>query len=154
MFVDVAEQVGLVQKDNSRGVATADFNNDGLMDLIITNQFTQPDLLKNSWNAATQNQWIGLDVSSQHPFCNQMALGTLLSLIYFDGFQNKIIRKEIKLANGFSAQNEARIHFGLGEKVQGKITLEVNWCQKFKQTLEFGDWNKYKRIVLDGKTQI
>jgi Na+-translocating ferredoxin:NAD+ oxidoreductase RnfD subunit len=154
MFVDVAEQAGLDQKDNSRGVAAADFNNDGLMDLVITNQFTQPNLLQNSWNAVTQNQWIGFDLSSHHASCNQMALGTLLSLNYFDGTQNKIIRKEIKLANGFSAQNEARVHFGLGQIVQGKITLEVNWCQKFKQTMEFDDWNKYKRIVLDGETQI
>jgi hypothetical protein len=83
-----------------------------------------------------------------------MALGTLLTLKFFDGHQKRTIHKELKLANGFSAQNEARVHFGLGEKVQGKIVLEINWCQKFKQTQEFDDWNKYKRIILDGETQI
>jgi Na+-translocating ferredoxin:NAD+ oxidoreductase RnfD subunit len=154
MFVDVAEKVGLDQRGNSRGVAAADFNNDGLMDLIITNQFTQPDLLQNSWHAPFHNQWIGFDLSSHHASCNQMALGTLLTLKFFDGHQKRTIHKELKLANGFSAQNEARVHFGLGEKVQGKIVLDINWCQKFKQTLEFDDWNKYKRIILDGQTQI
>jgi enediyne biosynthesis protein E4 len=154
MFVDVASQVGLDQKDNSRGVAAADFNNDGLMDLIITNQFTQPDLLKNTWVGENQAQWIGLEFSSQHPSCNQMALGTLLKLNYSDGKQQKTVFKEIKLANGFSAQNEARVHFGLAHKVEGDIELEINWCQKFTQTIKINEWNKYSRIVLDGSTQI
>jgi hypothetical protein len=154
MFVDVAESVGLDQRANSRGVASADFNNDGLMDLIITNQFREADLLKNNWRGSERNDWIGLELSSNVKECNTMGLGSFLTIKYANSEGVKVQYKEHKLANGFSAQNDSRLHFGLGKSVKGDVIIEIDWCQKFKQTLNFSQLNKYHKVVLNGTTQL
>ena len=49
-FIDVSNQIGMDEALNSRGMAAADFNNDGLMDLVVTHLFSNPTLYKNEWN--------------------------------------------------------------------------------------------------------
>lgn len=43
-FVDVTERAGIPRGTGSRGVTVADFNNDGFMDLLVT-QYSAPDIL-------------------------------------------------------------------------------------------------------------
>jgi enediyne biosynthesis protein E4 len=149
MYADVATSVGLDQRKNSRGVASADFNNDGLMDLIITNQFREADLYKNEWvSNDKRNQWIGFDLVSKNKKCNSMALGSQLKLTYTNNKnQLKTVYKEMKLANGFSAQNESRAHFGLGPEIKGPLNVEINWCQNKKINYQFSDLDRYHQVV-------
>lgn len=46
-FVDVAEKIGMDYKGNSRGMAAADLNNDGKLDLVVTRQFERPTIYQN-----------------------------------------------------------------------------------------------------------
>lgn len=154
MYVDVAEAVGLDQQDNSRGVATADFNNDGLMDLVVTNQHGEPDVLKNTWVKGEKPAWLGLEFQSRSPDCNRMALGSTLAVRWTSQGKERVQFKELKLANGFSAQNEARVHLGLGAEVTGPVAVEINWCQKHRQRITIDELNRYIRITLDGTAQL
>lgn len=154
MFIDVADSVGLSKGENSRGVAAADFNNDGLMDLVITNQHAAPDVLQNTWTKGEKPHWIGFELASRSPDCNRMALGSTLALRWHDGTKLRTQYKELKLANGFSAQNEARAHFGLGAEVKLPLELEINWCQKHFQKITLEEMDRYVRIVLDGTAQL
>ncbi|MFZ4713379.1 MAG: FG-GAP-like repeat-containing protein [Bacteriovoracaceae bacterium] len=144
MFVDVAEGVGLTQEANSRGVSSVDLDNDGRMDLVITNQFTPADILRNKAHGDDQGEWLGLTLVSKVKGCNRMALGSKLKLTYeYQGIK-KVLYKEAKLANGFSAQNDPRIHFGLGKIDRTKpISLEVNWCNQTQKSYDLKTINQY-----------
>lgn len=147
MFVDVASYAGLTQLKNSRGVASADFNNDGRMDVIISNQFNDADLLKNTARGDEQKAWIGFSLESRDPTCNAQALGSVITLTLEEQSGPRTIYKELKLANGFSAQNEVRAHFGLGSHT-GPLKVRVNWCQKIEKDYEFTQLNRYEKLVL------
>jgi Na+-translocating ferredoxin:NAD+ oxidoreductase RnfD subunit len=146
MFVDVALEAGLNQEANSRGVALADFDNDGDLDVVITNQHTDVDLLRN--DQKNKNDWIGLKLVSEDPRCNRMALGSVVELRWENKKGPQEVRKETKLANGFSAQNEERVHFGLGKEAQS-IEVSVDWCKLEKKTLKL-EKNKY-HVLRSGK---
>jgi Na+-translocating ferredoxin:NAD+ oxidoreductase RnfD subunit len=154
MYVDVADAVGLSEGENSRGIAAADFDNDGLMDMIISNQHAAPDVFRNTWVGKAKPQWVGLDLVSRSPDCNRMALGTTLAVTWHDGEKKQTQYKELKLANGFSAQNESRAHFGLGFNVQGAVEVEINWCQRHRQRITLDELNRYTRITLDATAQL
>jgi Na+-translocating ferredoxin:NAD+ oxidoreductase RnfD subunit len=145
-FVDVAAHVGLTQRANSRGVAAADFDNDGRMDLVITNQFGAPDILRNvGLDEATKAHWIGFSLESPIASCNKMALGSTMTIRWHEGETPRVVYKEHKLANGFSAQNDARIHVGLGQ-ASGPVELEISWCGQQKSTFIYTDLDRYYEV--------
>jgi Na+-translocating ferredoxin:NAD+ oxidoreductase RnfD subunit len=150
MYQDLADAVGLGQEENTRGAAAADFDNDGLLDLVVTSIHGTPQIFRNTWTGEKKNQWLGFSLASRAPDCNRMALGTTMKVTWYDGVETHSQYKELKLANGFSAQNEARAHFGFGPEVKGPVEVEINWCQKHQQRMTVEQLNQYVGVVLDG----
>lgn len=144
-FVDVAEKVGLDQIGNWRGMAAADFNNDGKMDLIASSLFRNPLVFENT--GGTKN-WIGLDLVSKHPNCHISAQGSEVIVEFLD--EKKQLQKrhiEKTIVNGFSAQSDNRIHLGLGNGKLQKVT--VNWCRGLvKREYKFLKTNQYQKLIL------
>ncbi|PWF46118.1 FG-GAP-like repeat-containing protein [Massilia glaciei] len=126
-FVDVAAQVGLTQEGNSRGVALADFNNDGRLDMLITRQFAPVSIYRNEAQTAT-NGWVGLDLRGNGTRCNRDAVGTRVVISDEQGGVRKSQWREVLVINGFSAQNDRRLLFGLGEKAPAKVAAKIHWC--------------------------
>ena len=125
-FVDVASIVGLTGRDNSRGVALADLDDDGRLDVLIANQHGEPTLLANvPTAAAAPNAWIGLRLVGDGVSCTKDAVGSTVSIV-LPG-QPPLLR-EVQGANGFSSQNDARLHFGLGIYPGNSVTVRVRWC--------------------------
>ncbi|MDQ3557279.1 MAG: FG-GAP-like repeat-containing protein [Gemmatimonadota bacterium] len=130
-FVDVAGVVGLTRRDNSRGVALVDLDNDGRLDVVIANQHGGPSLLRNVPSpAALPASWIGLRLQGDGKRCNREALGSTVS-VHVPGRPVQI--REVQAANGFSAQHDTRVHFGLGSAGLGSgvhqpIPVSVRWC--------------------------
>jgi Na+-translocating ferredoxin:NAD+ oxidoreductase RnfD subunit len=144
-FVDVANQVGMKQVGNWRGMAAADFNNDGQMDLIASSLFRNPLFFKNK--GAFHNNWIGLDIESLEPACNREAFGSLVEVVYENELGQQTIFKEKVAVNGFSAQSDTRLHFGLGKKAKLK-EISVNWCGKKKLAYNGLKLGRYHKIIL------
>jgi hypothetical protein len=120
-FVDVAGVVGLTRRDNSRGVALVDLDNDGRLDVVIANQHGAPSLLRNVPSPATlPASWIGLRLQGDGKRCNREALGSTVS-VHVPGRPVQI--REVQAANGFSAQHDTRVHFGLGSAGLGSAGL-------------------------------
>jgi hypothetical protein len=126
-FVDVAEMVGLTTHDNSRGVALADFDDDGRLDVLIANQHGGPTLLHNVWSGpagALDNSWLGLALVGDGRTCSRDATGSTVT-VTLPG-QPPLVR-EAQRANGLSAAGDPRIHIGLG-RWTGEVPVSVRWC--------------------------
>ena len=143
-FVDVAGVVGLTARDNSRGIALADFDSDGRLDMVIANQHGAPTLLHNRPSTPTTPSaaWIGLTVAGTRRGCTREASGSTIT-VRLPG-QPPIVR-EVQGANGFSSQNEERIHVGLGAWT-GVVPVAVRWCGRETTTHALAA-NAYHRVV-------
>lgn len=123
-FVDVAEAVGLTGVDNSRGVALADLDDDGRLDVVIANQHGPPSLFRNTATAEGEgNGWLGVELVGDGVSCAREALGSTLRI---EGAQPQL--REVHASNGFAAQNDLRVHFGLGAAAPDTVTVRVRWC--------------------------
>ncbi|WP_295903563.1 FG-GAP-like repeat-containing protein [uncultured Bdellovibrio sp.] len=150
-FVDVADLVGLTEETNSRGVASADFNNDGRRDVLITHMYSSPTLVRNTLKAgASTPHWVGLQLRGDGKTCNTRAVGTQVKMHYKIKGQNTVQIKEVQLATGFSAQSDERLLFGLGDSAE-PVEIEITWCGLRKETRTL-DIDKYHVIQMSPVT--
>jgi enediyne biosynthesis protein E4 len=120
-FIDVAPQVGWIQKGNSRGIALADMDNDGDLDALVTHQFAPVSVYRND---SKPKQWIGLVLEGNAKDCNRDAIGTRV-VVRAAGLPDQM--RELSATNGFSAQSDRRLLFGIGT-VQGDVEVSIRWC--------------------------
>jgi hypothetical protein len=130
-FVDVAPQVGLTELGNSRGVALADFNNAGVLDVAITHQFGRLSLYQNTLHEQDRaegkvHHWIGLAIRGDGQKISREAVGTQVFVIYTQNGRRTRQMREVQIANGFSAQNDRRLLLGVGD-YDGPVEVEVHW---------------------------
>ena len=123
-FVDVAADVGWGKGGVSRGIALADFDNDGDLDVLVTHQFESASLFRNDSQART---WLGLELVGNGRSCNRDAVGSRVWLKFPKDSGQPGQYREVTAANGFSAQGDRRLLFGLGEYA-GSFAVEISWC--------------------------
>ena len=145
-FVDVAPQVGLTNLGNSRGMALADFDNNGTLDLAITHQFVPLSLYKNQLNPGNQHHWMGLALQGDGKKVSREAIGTQVFVRYH--YHGKPVQqmREMQIANGFSAQGDRRLLFGLGD-YDGSVTVEVRWYGAERELYSDLPLDRYHKIV-------
>ncbi|MBT8098392.1 MAG: VCBS repeat-containing protein [Gammaproteobacteria bacterium] len=131
-FVDIANDVGWERKSTSRGIATADFDNDGDLDVVVTHQFDTATVYRN--DAVIANNWLGVALRGDGKTCNRDAIGTTVEASYRHGDRQQRQYREVVASNGFSAQNDARLLFGLAD-YDGPVALSVRWCGGAPQTV-------------------
>jgi enediyne biosynthesis protein E4 len=101
-----------------RGVATADFDNDGGMDLAINNRGDYPMLLRNDGGNA--NHW--LEILLIGTKSNRDGIGASLKLTA----AGETHVEQAKGGMSYMSASDPRIHFGLGKRA--KIDqLEITW---------------------------
>jgi enediyne biosynthesis protein E4 len=103
-FREWTQRVGLrdIGTLMARGSATADFDNDGDLDVAINSISGEAVLLRNE---ATQGNWLIVDLGGIYP-------GTLVEVTLPDG---QILRREVLVGSSYLASEDPRLHFGLGE---------------------------------------
>jgi hypothetical protein len=124
--------------DNSyRGGGTADFNNDGKIDLLVLPIAGAPVLLKNE--TATNNNWIGF--SLQGTKCNRDAIGAVVRVEACGQRQSDAVRN----GGSYLSRNDPRLHFGLG--ACSKLDrVSVAWPDGTKQEVREPAVNRYVEI--------
>jgi enediyne biosynthesis protein E4 len=145
-FSDAAEQLGMSELTNSRGIATVDLDNDGHLDVLVTHMFEPLSVYQNTPSEGSKNPWIGMDLKGNGANCNSDAVGSTATLKYTDDKGEHISQmREVHVVNGFSAQDDMRLHFGLG-KNPTNLKLTVNWCGLQTQEFDHLKIGSYQKI--------
>jgi len=143
-FVDVSEAVGLNHLTNSRGVAAADLDDDGALDLVISNQHRPGVIYRNV--PKHKNGWIGFRLVGDGSRCNRQAVGSQVTVRWTDGAgveQRQV--HEVQSTSGFAAQRDRRVHFGFGPNVDA-VDVSVTWCGQAKAELGRLDGGRYHEL--------
>ncbi len=126
-FVDVAQAVGATDTYDGRSVALVDLWNRGVLDVVVANQNGPLLLYKNT--VAPQNQWIEFELEGTTS--NRSAIGAQVT-VFWNGQQQV---QEVSGGCGFAAQNDRRLHFGLGRNPQIEKAI-IRWPSGKVQTID------------------
>ena len=106
-FVNVAQAVGVTDTYDGRAVALADLWNRGVLDVVVANERGPLLIYKNT--VTPENKWIEFELEGTAS--NRSAIGAQVTL-FWNGQQQV---QEVSGGSGFAAQNQRRLHFGLGK---------------------------------------
>jgi hypothetical protein len=140
-FNDVAQAVGATDTYDGRSVALADLWNRGVLDVIVTNQRGPLLIYKNT--VVPENKWIDFELEGS--VSNRSALGAEVKL-FWNGRQQV---QTVSGGSGFCAENQRRLHFGLGRNPVIEKAV-VRWPSGKVQTIDnpaVGQINKIKEAV-------
>ena len=123
-FTEVAQQAGIVDFARSRGAALADFNLDGMLDLVEVTRRENVRLWRNvGWgdDAAPQamGNWVALDLEQPAP--NVDAIGSWIEV----RVGNRALTQEVVVGGGHAGGQLGWTHFGIGEA--DSVEVRVQW---------------------------
>jgi enediyne biosynthesis protein E4 len=125
-FINVAQAVGATDTYDGRAVAMADLWNRGVLDVIVANQRGPLLIYKN--NVAPDKKWIEFELEGTTS--NRAAIGTEVRLFW----QGRQQVQQVSGGSGFCAQNQRRLHFGIGKNEQVD-KAEIRWPSGKVQTV-------------------
>jgi hypothetical protein len=126
-FVDVASRLGLDTPENSRGVLLSDLDNDGDLDVVVTNQHGEVSLYRSLLVQARPGSSHWVDVELKGNGKNTRGVGAVVKATWTDERGERVtVRQEQHLSGGFGSQRDPRLHFGLGAAT-GPVEVEVEW---------------------------
>ena len=145
-FTDVTTSSGsgLALQRSSRGSAVGDLDNDGDLDIVVSNVGTDVDILRNDGGHRSGN-WINLKLVGT--ISNRAAIGTRVLLKIGDHQQVR----EVQSGSSYLSQNDLRLHFGID--TQEQVALEIRWQNGSIQRFEDVPTNRFLKIV-EGDKQI
>ena len=128
-FEDISSRAGpaIAERQSARGAAFGDYDNDGMVEVLINNQNAPPSLLKQS--GRTPNHWVILKLKGSRS--NRSALGAKVRLTA--GGRTQV--DEVRSGGSYLSQNDLRLHFGLGS-ARRIDQVEVVWPSGTRQVLK------------------
>ena len=120
VFRDVTPQLGtdLTIPRVSRAAAFGDYDNDGDVDVVVTNNDDYPQLFRN--DGGNRNHW--LEVRLVGTRSSRDGIGSKVKILA-DGVAQT---DEAKGGMSYQAAHDPRIHFGLGQAARVRL-LEIDW---------------------------
>ncbi len=139
-FVDVSNRAGDVftEKWVARGAAFGDYNNDGLIDVLVTHLGGRPLLLENR-TAVEDFHWIGLDLVGK--ISNRDGLGALVQ-VTDDSGKSQFYR--VSRAGSYLSSHDKRVIVGLGQNHLTRV--EVTWPSGRRQQWDNLSMNAFHTI--------
>lgn len=111
---------------DARGMATADFDNDGDLDIVINNnpgdsgraELSRATLLRN--NIGATRKWLAVELRGTKS--NRDAVGATVTIETATGKQLRLV----SAGSGFASQHTDRLYFGLGDGDRVNA-IKVRW---------------------------
>jgi len=142
-FKDVSKQSGpgITEPMSSRGLAIADFWNDGRQSAVINDMDDKPMLLVNL--AANANHWLG--VALQGTRSNRDGIGARVTVFA----AGRKWMQELRSGSSYLSSSDLRLHFGMGTAVSFD-RLEVLWPSGLAEQFAGGASDRFVSLT-EGK---
>jgi hypothetical protein len=139
-FKEISGEAGVDNDRDGRGLAMADFDNDGLLDFLQTNADQHPVFYRN--RTANAGNWIELRLTGSKS--NRDAIGARIRAT-----TGQLVQiREIDGGNGYAGQSTKRAHFGIGKA--DHVSVEIRWPSGLVEKLGLVHANTVIR-VMEGK---
>ena len=117
-FAERSQELGIVERDQGRGVVCFDYDNDGDIDLLTQNWTGWSHLYRNDLDPG--NGWLQVDLTGSGD--NPDAIGAIVRVTTGDSTQTR----QVAAGSNYASQNPLLQHFGLGtaERID---TVRVEW---------------------------
>ncbi|MCA9168781.1 MAG: VCBS repeat-containing protein [Planctomycetales bacterium] len=139
-FENVSHDWGFDRVGVSFGAATADFDLDGDLDIIVNNMDVPAQIYRN--NSITGNS---LRLKLQGTTSNRSALGATVSIVV--NGQSQI--RYVTLARGWTSTSEPIVHFGVGD-VEQVDEITINWPSGIVQSVQNLSTDRVHTVVEEG----
>ena len=139
-FIDISKNIGIGQPNVSRGIALADVDNDGFIDMVVANQWSDSVFYHNSspkmnssmtlhllryLDGMSESEQVVVNSGSPTPHQGVPAIGTIVRIYRPNG---TIGVMQVDGGNGHSGKRSATIHCGLGSVPEDTIiNVDVTW---------------------------
>ncbi|MEP3430600.1 MAG: CRTAC1 family protein [Roseibium sp.] len=135
-FTEVGKEAGISLDKRGRGAGLADFNSDGLLDLVVVNRAKPVSLFRNVGQGTADapkpiGNWLAIDVR-QPGQANSRAVGAKISV----KTGNRTVVKDIQIGAGHASGQLGFFHFGVG--VAERANVRIKWPD--------GDWSHGYRV--------
>ena len=132
-----AKAVEGAPRNSYRGAASADFDNDGRIDLLVLPIDGGPVLLRNA--STTQNSWLGVRLEATRG--NTEGIGAHIEVEFCGTTQLGSVRN----GGSYLSRNDPRMHFGLGScSAPGQV--KVRWPGGHEQTMKGAEPNQWVTV--------
>jgi enediyne biosynthesis protein E4 len=128
LFTDGSKDSGVaaVPPLVGRGLAVGDYDNDGRMDALVTDNEGKPVLLHNETESPSKNHYMTLALVGTKS--NKSAHGALVEVTLPDG---KKLLRHCQTDGSYMSASDPRVHFGLGAHTKASVT--VTWPSGSKE---------------------
>jgi hypothetical protein len=123
----------------SNGSAYSDLNNDGYLDIVVSNINELPFIMKNNGSQLHENNYLTIELEHKKGNTN---IGALARLTLSDG---TLLTELYNPTRGFLSSSQHRFHFGIKKDLKAE-RLEIIWPDKQVQVLENPDLNQLLKI--------
>lgn len=145
-FTDLSAQMGVNDDYVSRGVAIADYDNDGDLDILlgITDSIIGNENVRLFENSNVDGNWI--EVGLEGGVSNRDGFGTRVEVM----FEGRTLIREVDGGSSFNSHHSSIVHFGLGE-AQVIDSLRIRWLSGIVD--EFYQVNPNQRLnIVEGQS--
>ena len=129
-FANVSATSGLDFPDDGRAVAVVDWDQDGDLDLWMSNR--NAPRLRLMRNGSSRAHSISIRLRDNGVDFNRDAIGGRVEVVLRSG--KKLIRT-VRAGSGFLSQSSKWLHFGLGSEPDGIVNIIVTWPDGFQSVV-------------------